>query len=118
MNLPGKKENTSRQGLDFRGGSRISVGKGTNLPAGGGGGHQDTIIPNISEKLHEIERILGREWGGGGCTPGFPLDPPMDLLLVSWFFPREIHSGSLSFSPSTSTTNVWQWVAVASSRFS
>ena len=36
------------------------------------GGRQHMIMPNISEKLHEIEKILGRRGAA-------PLHPPMIL---------------------------------------
>ena len=59
------------------GGSRISPRRGRQLPRGGAN------IRNcqISEKLHEIERI----WtpGGARVPRAPPLDPPMPVRLSS-----------------------------------
>ena len=49
------------------------VGGGANPP---GGGAPTYNFANFSEKLHEIEKILGRG-GGGVARRGPPLDPPL-----------------------------------------
>ena len=49
------------------GGSRISLGGGANLPMGGGRKH--IIFTKVSEKLHEIEKMLVHR---GGVRHGRP----------------------------------------------
>ena len=52
-----------------RGGSRISRRRGRRRYGGGGGGLAPTYdFDKFSEKLHEIEKILGR-WRGAGAPP-------------------------------------------------
>ena len=55
----------------------FSVGGGANPP--GRGCRQK--FPKISEKLHEIEKILDRR--GGGAPGASPLDPPLLDPLTS-----------------------------------
>ena len=58
-----------------RGGSRIPRRKGRQPSGGGGGGEAPTYeIAKFSEKLHEIEKILGRRGARGPCAP---LNPPL-----------------------------------------
>ena len=37
----------------------------------------------FSEKLHEIEKILGRGWGGGGRSGCAPLNPPLTTTTLN-----------------------------------
>ena len=55
-----------------RSGSRIPLRRGRQPSRRG---RQPTIVLKISQKLHEIEKILGR-WGRA-CSGGTPLDLPL-----------------------------------------
>ena len=46
-----------------------------------GGGRQHTIFVKFSQKLHEIEKILGRR--RGARTGGAPLDHPLHWLPLA-----------------------------------
>ena len=62
-----------------RGGSRIPCRRGRQPSRGG---RQHTIFVKFSEKLHEIEKILGRR-GGGALRVRPPLNPPL-WSVIYW----------------------------------
>ena len=65
-----------------RGGSRIPRRRG-HQPRGGGAPTYD--FAKFCEKLHDIEKILGR-WGGGGLgAGGAPLNPPLNIITSVTF---------------------------------
>ena len=67
----------------YSGGSRISPRRGRQLP----GGAPTYDFAKISQKLHEIERILTPR---GGAHPKFYyVDPPLVYMLCPIFRPAQ-----------------------------